>query len=445
MAPDDREFLRNYFRQVSDEPLDPTDDRYIRLYGTEMADQDPVDLLASAIEWTPIESVQLLSGFRGTGKSTELKRLKQRLERADYQVFLCDAEDYLNLSTPVDVGDFLLAIAGAFSDAIDERLGEDPKRENYWTRFSHFLNKTTVDMEGLSIGFKGTGIKASLKSDPTFKQRLQQRLAGHLGALVADVRAFLEECVKAIKVRFGEDCEVVLLVDSVEHIRGTFVNALDVQSSVESLFATHADKLALPYIHVVYTVPPYLKVRFGNVGSLYEPGGLHVLPALKLHDRQGARLSTGYDAMERIVRARGDWQRLLGNRSVLDRLIRHSGGHLRDLLRLLAGTMLRARSLPVPQGTVEAAIEQLRTEFLPIANEDAVWLAEIAEVNDAALDRIERLPDLARFFDTHLALCYRNGEEWYNVHPLILEHVRDQAGRARRRFGGAERSPEESG
>ena len=88
---------------------------------------------------------------------------------------------------------------------------------------------------------------------------------------------------------------------------------------------------------------------------------------------------------------------------------------------------------PFLEGTVTAAINQLRTEFLPVADADARWLAEIARTHQTALESTEDLPDLARFFDTHLALCYRNGEEWYDVHPLISEHVASQSGELPRR------------
>ena len=51
MTPDDRIFLRDFFRQVSDHPLDPEDPRYIPLYDdTELAGDDPVELMARAIE-----------------------------------------------------------------------------------------------------------------------------------------------------------------------------------------------------------------------------------------------------------------------------------------------------------------------------------------------------------------------------------------------------------
>lgn len=439
MSPDDRIFLRDFFRRISDQPLDPRDKRYVPLYDDpELTEGDPVELLARSIEWTS-ESVQLFSGYRGTGKSTELRRLRQRLEQYDHLVFLCDVEDYLNLSAPVDISDFLMAVAGVFGDSVNARLKCDrhPLHESYWERFRHFLTQTQVEVSELStsLGMDGAAvveIRTSLKSDPSFKQRLQEHMAGRLGAFVSDVHAFLGECVKSLRKYYGSDRAVVLLLDSVEHIRGTSANAEVVHSSVETLFASHADKLRLPYLHVIYTVPPYLKVRYSNIGSLYQPGGLQLLPAFKLHGQDGKRLEESFDAMERVVSARGDWRRLLGeDRSPLDRLIHYSGGHLRDLLRLLAEILRRASVLPVPKDAVNAAIDQLRTEYLPIADDEALWLAEIAQSHQIGLKRAADLPALARFFDTHLALCYRNGEEWYDVHPLVSEHVIDQAKRAR--------------
>lgn len=96
-------------------------------------------------------------------------------------------------------------------------------------------------------------------------------------------------------------------------------------------FASHVEKLRLPYTHVVYTVPPYLNVRYPNLGALYAPGGLHILPSLKVKLRPaavgghgqrqvGAPNPRALDALERVVSARGDWGKLLGARERLDRL-----------------------------------------------------------------------------------------------------------------------------
>lgn len=431
MNSDDRVFLRTFFQQLIDQPLDPGDPRYVPLYGDRrLYADDPVELLARGIEWTPRQSVQLLSGFRGTGKSTELRRLCQRLQKSGYLVVLCDVEDYINLSTPVDISDFLLALAGAIGDGLHEAklLPHDPKREGYWERFRNFLTQTKVESSELSVQALDVGIKMALKSDPTFKRRLQERLAGHLGAFVADVRQYLTDCVRQLKEEYGDGKELVVLVDSVEHIRGTSVNAEQVHTSVEILFAGHADKLHLRSIHTVYTVPPFVKVRYPNLGSLYQPGGTQVLPSVKLRgDGDEQHNERGFEVLAEVVQLRGDWERLLGTRTRLDRVIDMSGGHFRDLLRILMEIARRATALPVDDRTVDDAINQIRNDFLPIADNDAVWLAKIAETHSAALADVGRLPDFARFLDTHLVLCYRNGDEWYDTHPLIAEHVTAQA------------------
>src|SRR5688500_6447093 len=118
MKTEDLAFLRNFFRAVTDQPIEFKGDanRYVPLYDTpELAPHDPVKRLARPIEFALGQSVQLFSGFRGSGKSTELHRLRKHLsESGDYKVVLCDIEDYINLSQSVDIVDFLLAVAGAF-------------------------------------------------------------------------------------------------------------------------------------------------------------------------------------------------------------------------------------------------------------------------------------------------------------------------------------------
>ena len=425
MNPEDNQFLKEFYNAVSIRPLEADDERYVSLYDEILADADPVQQLAQAVEWAT-ESVRLFSGYRGTGKSTELRRLKRQLEDSGHLVFLRDMEDYLNLSTPVDVSDFLIAVAGSFDDAIrDEYESALESSQSYWQRVTGLLSSWKVENASVSAA----GFKASLKSDPTFKDRLQKRMAGHLGALVADVRQFCASHVAMLRTHANApEKKIVLLLDSVEHIRGTFTNAVDVQVSVENLFAGHAEKLRVPDMHVVYTVPPYLKVRFPNIGQLYGSGGLEILPSFKLHEQDGTPIETAYGTFEQVVRKRGDWQRLLGpDRAVLHRVIRSSGGHLRDLFDLLARMALLARALPVSERVVAAAINRRKSEFLPIPDDDVRWLATICRTHEAKLRNLQELPSLARFFDTHLVLCYRNGNEWYDVHPLIREQVQMQA------------------
>lgn len=434
--------LRAFFRAVIDRPLDPSDREYVELYPEPSS--DPVAMLSKTIKWTPGESVQLLSGFRGTGKSTELRRLRRDLETSGYLVILADLKAYLNLSTSVDVSDFLMAIAGAFSEELSrpEFLGSDPSHRAIWERIIDYFVTTKVDVPELSPSLKagvspvpgfqveaGLALKANLKSDPVFKQKLQERMSGHIGTFSGMVHEYFESCVAALRQKL-DGGEVVFLLDSIEQIRGTSVNAAEVQSSVESLFAEHADKLHLPRIHVVYTVPPYLKVKHAGISSLYEPGGLRILPALKIRDRSRQPVEEGLRRLREIIARRGDWRLLFGEGNegaeLLDRVIIASGGHLRDLLRLTAEIIRRCDVPPVSVDVVDAAIRQIRTEYLPITDEDALWLKKISESHRASLRDTSCLPDFARLLDTHLVLCYQNGEEWYDVHPLVEAEVAAQ-------------------
>jgi hypothetical protein len=435
MASDQETYLRDFYGALRDEPLEPGDHKYIHLYeDAELTAADPIKALATTIEWSG-ESKQLFSGFRGTGKSTELRRLRKMLQaQGNTKVVLCDLERYVNLTTPIDISDFLISAAGAFSDALedDELLGKEMIKEDYWTRIRNFLTRTEVGLPERSANAKvdediGVGLKISLKADPSFRQKVQKQMAGHLGALTNDVNAFMEDCIKALHRRHGDDVRVVVLFDSVERIRGTSLNADDVASSVETLFEGHSDKLGFPYMHVVYTVPPWLKIKSPGVASLYDNS--QQIPCVKVRNRDGTPCRAGLDALERLIRKRGDWERLLGDRVSLDALCLASGGYLRDLFRLLQALLrqARGRELPTDAATRELIMDEIRNSYLPISNQDALWLDRIRQSGTTQLEDGRRLHELARFFDTHLVLTYRNGEEWWFVHPLLEKHIEEQA------------------
>jgi hypothetical protein len=417
---------------VGDQPLEPDDERYVDLYEQrDVVGEDPVKLLADAIEFTHVQSVQLFSGFRGTGKSTQLRRLRRRLREGGYLVLLIDIEDYLNTSTSVDISDFLIALAGAAADALraDELLGASGF-EDFWERIKGFITRTRIDATfGLDVALAGASMKLALRQDPDFRDRIRKAMAGHLGALVRDVHEYFQSAVLRLKERHGDDREVVIIVDSIEHIRGK----KEVQDSVETLFAVHHDKLHLPFVHVIYTVHPYLKVRYPNLSALYEPGGVWLLPMIKVRDRSGAPYGPGITALREVIAGRGDWSRLLGtDYTVIDRLIALSGGYLRDLFGFLKYIILQASALPAPADVVDKAIQHRRSENLPIADDDALWLDAIRETHSAALPSEEHLARFAHFLETGRVFCYRNGDEWYDVHPLIAEHIQAQAEALRR-------------
>jgi hypothetical protein len=444
--PATRERLKALYQALQDRVLEPDDPQYVPLFeDPKLSSIDPVEHMATSIEFASLESVQLFSGHRGTGKSTQLRRLKRRLERdPTYKVVICDMEDYLPMTDEVDVVDFLLAAAGALSEALakPELLGADPVH-NYWARFTSWLQSQKIEVSGLGFDAKvkdglgaeaGLGVKLNLKTDPEFRKRVRERMKLHVGAFRAEVHTFVQESLKQLKARHGDDTQLVVIYDNIEHLRGTTKNAPEVAASVERLFRGHADALRFPFVHTIFTVPPWLRVQYTGTGNDGFDNYCRV-PCVKVRvrpERPDASVEVdadGLDALWRVASKRGDMLWLLGDRAAFDELAWASGGHLRDLFRMLAFLAIDATryGLPASAERRQLAIEELRSAYLGFTNQEASWLQTIDQTGSLDIDEAASHHNLARFLDTHVVLGYRNGKDWYGVHPLIREDVARRA------------------
>lgn len=131
--------LKEFFNKLADHPVEPTDPEYVPILEEHSKETDPIKAMATRISWSESASVNLLSGQRGTGKSTELRRLRSLLVHDGCVVFLCDMRDYLNLTTAVEITDFLISVMGALGEAVRESYNQDLASETFWTRLRNFL------------------------------------------------------------------------------------------------------------------------------------------------------------------------------------------------------------------------------------------------------------------------------------------------------------------
>ena len=344
----------------------------------------------------------------------------------------------------MEITDFLISIMAALTDAlngIDKAILQDLFRKSIIDFISTRVDFKDMKAE-LGAGPLKLGIGASLKEDPSFKGRLQQALRGHMAQLVkTQAHDFAAAVVGEIRKRTGEEGrKVVLLVDSVEQLRAEgSEEASALYKSVEELFFGHADALHLPLLHVVYTIPPYLVPLVPGLGRVLGGGTVSSLASIKVRGQDGERLPEGLSFMERIMDKRGpDWQQVF-TREQLHRMALSTGGDLRDFFRLAQSCIVKAAmstqgKLPVQDKTLDDAENHLRRD-VPLAAADKEWLKRINETKQPGLKEIQNLPQLARFLDTHLVLNYRNGEDWYDVHPLLWGELkrgglRDGAARA---------------
>ena len=447
--------LQKLYRALADKPLWPNDPAYVDLYANNaISAKDPVERMATCIEFAELETVQLFSGHRGTGKSTQLRALKRRLERSPvYKVVICDMEDYLPMTDTIEVVDFLLAAAGALSEALTDPnlLGADPSHQSYWTRFAHWVSSTNIEAKELGIGAKaavgkadeGLGaelqaeVKLNLKTDPSFRESLRKHMKLHVGAFRKDVHAFMQGCLTALRKRHGKYTQLVVIYDSIEHLRGLTTNAGDVSDSVERLFRGHADALRVPHLHMVLTVPPWLRLQYPVAADRFD--GYYQVPCIKVRKRGPGSLEAapepelqGLETLRTLAlrREESDWlDWLLGGSDAFNELALASGGYLRDLFRMLRDLLVGANAsgVPVSEEQRGLAIQELRAGYRGFSNQEAAWLRGVEQTGTLDFDLVEQHHRIAVFLDTHILLAYLNGEDWYGVHPVIRENVARRA------------------
>lgn len=391
--------------------------------------------LERRIEYADVESLSLFSGFRGSGKTTELFRLRKRLRDAGVTVLYADALEYIDPASPVEIADLPIVLAGAFSDAlVRERI--DISVDSYWTRLRNSLANTDFGVKelGLKAGSEGAEVdlKLEFRTTPLFRQRLSKHMSGRIGELLSEVREFFEDGIKAVRKVRGEDAKVVFLFDSLEQIRGSLSNEHEVTHSVEVLFSTHLRSLEIPLCacclhraamaqvraawleYVCVAVPAPVEQRFRPIRMRLRRVGVELYGEEALWSRRSSALL---------------WTRSAHAHWYADCALRRP---LPRLLLLLRETVIRADTLPVPEEAIGRATVRVRSHFLPISIEDAKWLADIERERDTLLrttDAVE-VNRLTRFLDAHVVLYLKNGTEWYDVHLLVRDEVKQIVARA---------------
>jgi hypothetical protein len=348
--------------------------------------------------------------------------------------------EYLTLTERIEITDFLISVLGAFSEKVGERFHFDPGKLGFFDRVWSFLNANVVLTE-MKLPVGPIELKAALHENVSLKGELQKKTRGLVEQLVKEAREFALEPIQHVrKMRVHPDRKVVLIVDSVERLRGggDSVNVREVFQSAKTLFSANYDKLRFADLNIVYTVPPYLSALAGGLGAVYAGGRIYALQGVHIYESRPANRAkpkphdVGLTKMRTVVERRYPEWREFFTEGQIARLAQHSGGDLRDyfrMIRLAFGRIPGLSLLPVPDSLIADAEDAVRNDMLPIAANDRSWLARIMASHDHELPNLDALPDFARLQEGKYLLHYRNGKDWYDVHPLLHSEVRASGNR----------------
>ncbi len=361
----------------------------------------------------------LVSGHKGCGKSTELQRLKQHLERKAYCVLYIDmlkdvTPDQMDAEAVIlvtmrqliqqldEIHDIQLeqhdldAIQEWFGDTLQEKA--DVKETELEVGGEAGLGAAHPLMK-LLVGFKGY-IKRAKSQERTFTveyRRYLEDLSERLNDLLARARLALE------------DQPLVLILDGLDRMEDQYLQ--------QEVFIDYQQFLADLQVHTAFTVPVSLVCSDASRGLQDAFGEPQLLPCIKVDTAHGLQ-----KAREIVLRRCDD---SLFEDGVIDYICRNSGGDVRNIMRLLREAFTGTTTPPVSQRDAESAFHSMVRGF-------ANWLDE--EDYDA-LVRHHRNRDLSptdavgrRLLIAGAILSYCNENIWFQVHPAVqsLKRFRDK-------------------
>ena len=416
-----------YNRCNPDEQLPVGDERYVDLDGRGVRGTDWVARLARPIEMSDLPTCQLFTGLPGSGKSTELLRLATRLgerEGANQLAVLINAEDTLDLLGELDETDILLMIVDGCTRAVLEAEGhpdvEQAMAEGFFKRLWHWVTRTDVEFQSLQLNVGEVGkLSAELKTRSTLRQRFRKTVGANFNRFMREVRDELE-VLQGRANQLGR-AGLVVIVDSLEKLRGTGTTWNEVLVSAEKVFDDDGHLRRLP-IHSLFTIPPALvsRQRFASVSFM---------PMIKLHKHPrdgGERYEPGYDAAMQLLLERASERELAElfgaqTEARLERLIEWSGGYPREIVRLLREA-LASPSLPLSEHDFNRILNEVRDAYHKLLKtDDLPWLAQVAVTRylTNANDGERQTADV--MLSNNVVLRYLNEWDWFDVHPAVRQ------------------------
>ncbi|WP_413173241.1 ATP-binding protein [Anabaena azotica] len=411
---------------------------------SEVRGEDIISTIKDHIDWNTDEpTCNLFTGHIGCGKSTELLRLQVELEAADFHVVYFESSEDLEI-TDIDIADVFLAIASRISKSLDTIVLEEPKKfqellQGAWNILNSEVTTVKAKIPGVpEVGVNLDGQKLSLslgigeittkmKSDSTLRAKINKYLGPQKTNLLQAInQELLEPAIAKLKQQ-GKN-GLVVIVDNLDRIDNS-VKAWG-RTQQEYIFVDQGEYLTKLNCHVIYTMP--LALKFSNeYGTLTQrfPEEPKILPMVPVKRSDGSVHEQGLELMKQMILARAfpnlspeerlnKLTEIFDTPETLDRLCQISGGHVRDILRLLNPWIMKDKKFPLQSKTLEQIIRERRNEMsLPISAGEWELLRHVKQTKHVNDDQ-----GYQKLIRSRFVFEYRDqGELWFDVNPILAE------------------------
>ncbi len=416
-------------------PLPADDPQYVDCREVR-GDENIVDDVGKRIRNSDQSTYQLYTGHRGSGKSTELRRLQKSLEENGFFVVYFEADEEDIDPQNVEYIDILLActrrflkdIRSANAAPIQNWLRDRGQELKELALMDVSLEKASVE-SSLSVFTKLT---ASIRAEPTQRAKIREKVNPHTITLLTALNEFIADARQHLP---NGKTKLAMIVDNLDRIPIDFRD--NGRSNHEEIFLDRSEQLKGLDCHMIYTVPIALVYsRWANeVQTIY--GTTQVLPMVMVQQQNGDAYAQGLEKLREAIQLRvqphaSDLDletQVFDSRETLERLCIACGGHIRELMQMMQDSINRTDQFPISAKSVQRAITELRAVYHR-AVEEPEWerLALVSHRRREIPNDNEHRSLLQRRCILEYRCLDHEGEIriWYDVHPLIYKIQRFQ-------------------
>ena len=382
------------------------------------------------VRLSPTEpTTQLFTGHIGCGKSTELFRLKGGLEQQNYHVVYFESDRDLEMAD-VDISDILLMIAHQVTEGL-ESVGIRLRPTYLEKMFRGLMGslRSPVEVSDVSFSVGIASITAKAKESPEMRSQLRQYLEPRTKSIIDAIN---EEILDVANQQLQAQGKrgLVVIADNLDRIDP--IRRADGRSQSDYLFVDRGEQLKRLNCHLIYTIPlalifsdelPRLSNRFGTAPKL--------LSMIPVNTRAGEPFARGRQLLQQMVMVRAfpelseseRWQQIdqvFDSANTLNRLVTISGGHMRNLMRLLYGCLQKGDP-PITQAVLESVIRDERDALMSLidAQEWALLFEAISQGDEQGNEAYNPLLRSLFLYE------YRDAEgRWFGLNPVLAETKR---------------------
>jgi hypothetical protein len=409
-----------------DEPLGPTDPLHVDLNparGSYSRDRLyrglGVNVTENTLRSPPKSTYQLFGGHRGCGKSTELRAIAAELHAPErFFVVLIDALKELDTNN-LSYSDIALAQAEALMRTLEENgigvadvfltplrdwFNEVIKSSSRESALSAEVKSGAEISTGLPfIGKLFTTLTGTIRNNTTDKTEIRERVRNSFSQLATHFNALLAH-VKEEVVKHGKGRALLFIVDGTDRLSG---------DEADNLFIRDIHQLRQLCANTIYCAPINILNEQGQVGQNFDD--LIRLPMIKLAEKgQSVRIDAAWTCLRQFICKRLPADNF-DDQSTLDALIACSGGHPRDLLRLIKYCFQEIDEGPITHEVADMAIKRLSNDYKRLVKPSDYLL--LREIDAEGINHTPSTDDTRRLLYDLVLLEYNS--YWWQTHPAV--------------------------